>query len=47
MERIKTGIKGFDNLIEGGFPKGSTTLLSGTPATAKTIFGLEFLINGA
>ncbi len=46
MERIKTGIKGFDDLIEGGLPKGSSVLLSGTPGTGKTIFGLEFLFNG-
>ena len=46
MERISTGIKGFDELIEGGFPKGSAILLSGTPATGKTIFALEYLING-
>ena len=36
MDRTKTCIKGFDNLIEGGFPKGSTILLSGTPGTGKT-----------
>lgn len=47
MERVATGIKGFDNLIEGGFPKGSAILLSGTPATGKTIFALEYLVNGA
>lgn len=47
IERVKTGIKGFDNLVEGGFPKNSAILLSGTPATGKTIFALEYLINGA
>ena len=46
MERTATGIKGFDRLIEGGFPKGTSILLSGTPATGKTIFALEYLING-
>jgi len=45
-ERVATGIKGFDSLIEGGFPKGNAILLSGTPATGKTIFALEYLING-
>ncbi len=45
--KIKTGIKGFDELIKGGFPKGSTILLSGTPGTGKTIFALEYLYNGA
>ena len=47
QERIKTGIKGFDNLVEGGFPKGYTVLLNGTPGTGKTLFSLEFLCNGA
>lgn len=47
MERVKTGIKGFDKLVEGGFPKGKIVLLSGTPGTSKTIFALQFLYNGA
>jgi len=47
MEKIKTGIKGFDSLVEGGLPKGSVVLLSGTPGTGKTIFALEYLYNGA
>jgi KaiC/GvpD/RAD55 family RecA-like ATPase len=47
LERVKTGIKGFDELVEGGFPKGSTILITGSPGTGKTIFGLEFLYNGA
>ncbi len=46
-DRAKTGIKGFDELVEGGFPRGSTILLCGTPGTGKSIFGLEFLYNGA
>lgn len=46
MIRTKTGIKGFDNLIEGGFPKGSAILLGGTPGTGKTIFALQYLHNG-
>jgi len=47
IARTKTGIAGFDKLIEGGFPSGSTILLSGSPATGKTILGLNFLYNGA
>ena len=45
--KTKTGIKGFDELIDGGFPKGSAILLTGTPGTGKTIFALEYLYNGA
>lgn len=47
MNKIKTGIKGFDKLVQGGFPKGKTILLSGTPGTGKTIFALQYLYNGA
>ncbi len=47
MERIKSGIKGFDELIQGGIPAGSTVLISGGSGTGKTIFGLTYLIAGA
>ena len=47
VRRIRTGIKGFDKLIQGGFPEASTILLTGSPGTGKTIFGLQFLYNGA
>lgn len=47
MERVSTGIKGFDELIEGGFPKKSSILISGSPGTGKTIMGLEYIYNGA
>ena len=46
LERIKTGIPGFDELVEGGIPKGFNLLVTGTPGTGKTIFGLQFLYNG-
>lgn len=47
MELTETGIRGFDKFVEGGFPKGSSILISGSPGTGKTIFGIEFLHNGA
>ncbi|MCR4369261.1 MAG: hypothetical protein NUV67_05135 [archaeon] len=47
MERVKTGIKGFDELIQGGFPLSSTILVSGGAGTGKTIFGLSYLYQGA
>jgi len=47
INRVKTGISGLDNLLEGGFPKGYCVLVSGTPGTGKTIFGLQYLCNGA
>lgn len=44
--RVPTGIKGFDELVEGGFPNRSSILICGGPGTGKTIFSSEFLIHG-
>lgn len=46
IERVASGIKGLDTLINGGFPKWSTILISGAPGTGKTILSLQFLVNG-
>jgi circadian clock protein KaiC len=45
-ERVSTGITGLDALIEGGFPKGRSILVTGEPGTGKTIFALQFLLEG-
>lgn len=45
--RVKTDISGFDNLVEGGFPKGSNILVIGTPGSGKTIFSIQYIVNGA
>jgi archaellum biogenesis ATPase FlaH len=47
IERCKTGIPGLDDLLRGGFPRGSAIVITGTPGTAKTIFALQFVVNGA
>lgn len=47
IERVSTGVKGFDDLIEGGIPKDSVVLLSGPSGTGKSIFAMNFLIEGA
>lgn len=47
IDRVKTGIPGFDDLVEGGIPKGFNVLITGTPGTGKTIFALQYLYNGA
>jgi len=46
MEREKTGIPGMDELIQGGIPKGSISLVSGSPGTGKSIFSQQFLREG-
>jgi len=45
--RIKTGIEGFDALIEGGLLQGRQYLVSGSPGSGKTTFGVQFLVTGA
>ncbi len=47
MNRVKTGIKGLDELIEGGFPDGRSILVSGGCGTGKTIFCMEYIYRGA
>jgi len=47
MNRIATGIKGLDELIEGGFPEGRSVLLSGACGTGKSIFSSQYIYNGA
>jgi len=47
MERVKTGIDGLDELIQGGIPEGSAVLVSGGAGTGKTIFSMQFAYNGA
>jgi len=46
VERVSTGVKGLDNLLNGGYPKGSVILISGTPGTGKTILCFQFLYAG-
>ena len=46
MERIKTGIPGMDELLNGGIPERNVVLLSGGPGTGKTIFSQQFIWNG-
>ena len=47
LNKCLTGIKGFDEITEGGLPKNRTTLISGGAGSGKTLFGIDFLINGA
>lgn len=46
MERCQTGIPGFDELCDGGLIRNSVNALLGGPGAGKTIFSLQFLING-
>ena len=46
LNRVKTGIDGLDNIIEGGLPEKSITLVSGPPGSGKSIFCFQFLYEG-
>ena len=47
LHKCPTGIKGLDEVTEGGLPMNRTTLISGGAGCGKTLLGLDFLINGA
>ncbi|MET1124123.1 MAG: RAD55 family ATPase [Archaeoglobaceae archaeon] len=46
MERIPTGIFGFDELLFGGFVKNTVNAVFGTVGCGKTIFSIQFLLEG-
>lgn len=46
IQKLKTGIPGFDDITNGGLPQGRTTLISGTAGSAKTVFAVQFLASG-
>lgn len=43
IERIKTHVQGLDGHIEGGIPKGSISLICGTPGTMKSSLAYSIL----
>jgi len=47
VEKVRTGIQGFDEITFGGLPRGRTTLLCGGPGCGKTLIAMEFLVRGA
>ena len=47
LNKCPTGIKGFDQITEGGLPKYRTTLICGSAGSGKTLMGIDFLIKGA
>ena len=47
LERVPTGIKGLDDAMAGGFIKGSINLVAGSPGSGKSIFAMQYLVNGA
>lgn len=42
-ERLSTGVKGLDDILGGGIPKGFTVAVVGEPGTGKTVFCIHFI----
>ena len=47
LPKSPTGIPGMDEITGGGLPKGRPTLVAGAAGCGKTLFAMEFLVNGA
>jgi KaiC/GvpD/RAD55 family RecA-like ATPase len=47
MERISSGIAGLDDMVEGGFVKNTSVLVTGGCGSGKTTLAMQFLYEGA
>ncbi len=47
MDRVKTGIAGLDEMLNGGIPAKRHVALYGGPGCGKTSFGFEYVYRGA
>src|SRR4030042_2873433 len=47
IAKCQTGIPGFDEVTNGGLPRGRPTLVCGGPGCGKTLLAITFLVRGA
>jgi circadian clock protein KaiC len=47
LDRLPTGIPGFEQISHGGLPKGRSTLVVGTAGSGKTVYGAQYITAGA
>lgn len=47
IDFVRTGVYGFDAILNGGIPRGNVILVEGQAGAAKTTLGLEFIYRGA
>jgi len=45
MDRLKTYVEGFDEVLGGGIPRGQIVLIAGTPGTMKTSLAFSIIYN--
>jgi circadian clock protein KaiC len=45
-ERLSLGVSGIDEMVGGGLPVGSATLVAGPSGSGKTVLGLQFVAEG-
>jgi circadian clock protein KaiC len=46
MPRLKSGVRGLDDMMDGGIPLGSSILIAGPSGSGKTILSMQFLAAG-
>jgi circadian clock protein KaiC len=46
LDKLPTGIPGFDQISNGGLPRNRTALVAGTAGSGKTVLALQFLLRG-
>jgi circadian clock protein KaiC len=47
IEKCLTGIRGLDEITDGGLPRGRPTLVCGAAGSGKTLMAMEFIVRGA
>jgi circadian clock protein KaiC len=47
LAKCPTGIKGLDDITNGGLPQGRPTLIAGSAGCGKTLLAMEFIVRGA
>lgn len=47
LPKAASGIRGFDEITDGGLPRGRPTLVTGASGSGKSLFAMEFLVRGA
>ncbi|MAG18439.1 MAG: hypothetical protein CL944_03130 [Candidatus Diapherotrites archaeon] len=46
VKRVRSGVSGLDEMMNGGIPKGNLVVLSGDPGSGKTVLCWQFIYEG-